>query len=168
MDDALRGLGAEEAGVRALLAGLSEAWGRGDAAAYAALFDEDSDYVVFDGTRLRGRAENASFHRGVFGTVLAGTRLEGGVESVRLLTPEVALVHSSGGVMMPWQSRVSPGQRSRQTLVLVKRQGGWRIAAFQNTRLRPLPPLREGSLFLKLLRLWTRLRVALSRRPRPS
>jgi hypothetical protein len=38
--------------------------------------------------------------------VLKDSRLEGEVESVRFLTPEVAVVHWTGSVAYPWQRRV--------------------------------------------------------------
>jgi hypothetical protein len=46
---------ADETAVRGLFQQLLDAWGRGDGAAYAALFTEDADYVAFDGSRTVGR-----------------------------------------------------------------------------------------------------------------
>jgi uncharacterized protein (TIGR02246 family) len=153
-----------EAPVRALVARMIEAWDANDAEAYAAIFTEDSDYVAFDGTRLRGRAANAASHRLLFDTVLRGSRLRGDVEAVRFLTPEVAVAHASGAVLLPWQDEIAPRRRSRQTLVAVRRGGAWQIAAFHNTRIRPLPDVRPGSPVARLFALWTRLRLALKGR----
>lgn len=152
----------DETAVRALLSQMNEAWERGDARAYGALFTEDADYVVFDGARLRGRAENAALHQQLFDTILGGTRLRGEVESVAFVSEDVAIVHSSGGVLWPWQREINVRASSRQTLVLVKHDGRWRIRAFQNTRIRPVPPLTPGSLLVRLFQAWVRLRVALS------
>lgn len=153
----------DERSILAIFDGLAEAWDRGDARAYAAAFTEDSDYVVFDGTRLRGRAAQEEAHRVLFASFLQGTRLVGEVEGVRALTPEVVVVHGSGAIVMPWQRRAARGRLSRQTYVLVKRGGQWAIAAFHNTRVRPLPPVRMDSTIVRLYRAYVRLRMALAR-----
>jgi uncharacterized protein (TIGR02246 family) len=159
---------AAEAPVRALFARMAEAWDANDADAYAALFTEDSDYVAFDGTRQRGRAQNAASHHLLFATVLRGSRLRGEGESVRFLRADVAILHAVGAVLLPWQDDIAPRRLSRQTLVAVRREGRWQIAAFHNPRVRPVPDLRPGSPIVRLFSLWTRLRLALKgRAPRP-
>jgi uncharacterized protein (TIGR02246 family) len=117
---------------------MFDCWNRGDGHAYAAFYTEDSDYVAFDGRRLQGRSANAELHQALFdGFFLRGSRIEGDVDSVRFVTPDVAIVHSSGGVRLRWQKRLAPGRRSSQTLVAVRRDGDWRFAAFHNTRIQP-------------------------------
>jgi uncharacterized protein (TIGR02246 family) len=69
---------------------------------------------------------------------LKGTRLVGEMESVRFLSPDVALMHALGGTVMRGKSRPAPERDSIQTLVAIKRNGEWRLAAFQNTRVRPM------------------------------
>src|SRR5215213_1786926 len=152
-----------EAGVRALYERLMDGWNRGSAEAFAAPFCEDGDLVGFDGTHLRGRAEIESFHRPLFDKWLKGTRLVGRVTAVRFLSQDVAVMHAVGGTVMPGKSKASPVRDSIQTLVAVRRDGGWRLAAFQNTRLRPMGRSAGGT-FAWLLsdRLWGLLG------PRPS
>jgi uncharacterized protein (TIGR02246 family) len=43
-------------------------------------------------------------------------------------------MHAVGGTVMAGQSDLDPERNSIQTLVAVKRNGKWRLAAFQNTR----------------------------------
>ena len=62
----------------------------------------------------------------------------GEVESVQFLSPDVALMHALGGTVMRGKSRPAPERDSIQTLVAVKRAGEWHLAAFQNTRVRPM------------------------------
>lgn len=50
-----------------------------------------------------------------------------------LIAPDVAL-HAIGGTVMPGESEVDPERNSVQTLVAVKRDGTWQLAAFQNSR----------------------------------
>src|SRR5207249_2115250 len=116
-----------------------------------------ADYVVFNGAHLEGRQQIAAVHQQLFDTVLKGTRLGSGAEttggeggganpSIRFLRPDVALVHSTGGLRRPGQEEASPEQHSIQTLVLVKEGERWLIAAFQNTRVqRQGPPTGPGA-----------------------
>ena len=129
----------DEVAIGTVFQQLGKAWNRGDGEAYGAQFEEEADYVVFNGAHLKGRREIAAVHQQLFDTVLKGTRLPEGaaIPAIRFLSPEVALVHSTGGVRFPGQDTVSPTQDSIQTFVLVKREEGWRISAFQNTRIQP-------------------------------
>jgi uncharacterized protein (TIGR02246 family) len=147
--------------VRDLIDRLTDSWARGDAQAYAAEFTEDCDYVAFDGSRFRGPAEPGEHLARLFDTVLKDSRLEGEVESVRFVTPDVAVVLWTGSVAYPWQQRVSRRRLSRQTLVLVRRDERWLATAFQNTRVRPMP--QEGMGF-ELATRFIRWRVARARR----
>ena len=127
----------DEREIRALVDGMFDAWRRGDAAAYHADFTDDADYVSFDGSR-RGKADSISSHANLFPTVLYGSRLVGEVESVRFLTPDVAVVHLLGSIVEGWRQQPLRRRLSRQTMVVVRRDGQWQITAFHNTRVRPL------------------------------
>jgi uncharacterized protein (TIGR02246 family) len=126
----------DEAAIRALYQQLMDGWNRGDGDAFAAPFAEDADLVGFDGMHLKGRSEIASFHQRLFDNFVKGTRLVGKVKSVRFLAPDVVLMHTVGGTVMPGQSDLDPERNSVQTIVATKSDDGrwWRMAAFQNTR----------------------------------
>jgi len=128
----------DEAAVRALYTQLMDGWNKGSGEAFSAPFAEDGHLVAFDGMHFKGRDEIVSFHQPLFDKWLKGTRLVGEVESVRFLSPDVALMHVLGGTLMRGKSRPSPERDSIQTLVAIKRSGEWRLAAFQNTRVRPM------------------------------
>jgi uncharacterized protein (TIGR02246 family) len=142
----------DEQDIRALVSRMFDGWGRGDAAAYHADFTDDADYVSFDGAR-RGRADSEQSHRDLFRTVLYGSRLVGEVESVRFVTPDVAVVHLTGSVAFAWQQRLKRRRLSRQTMVVVRRDGRWLVTAFHNTRVRPLsttgPVVELGGRFVR-------------------
>ena len=123
-----------EAAVHALYAQLMDCWNKGSAEAFAAPFAEDGHLVAFDGMHFKDRDEIVSFHQPLFDKWLRGTRLVGEVESVRFLSPHVALMRTRGGTIMRGKSRPSPERDSIQTLVAVKREGEWRLVAFHNTR----------------------------------
>lgn len=117
----------DEAAIRSLLTRLYDAWARGDGAAYAQCFAEQSDYITFNGMHLRGRRENATLHSALFRRVLKGTKLSAQIESIAVLSGDVALVHTAG----------SGRKRSYQTYVVVKLGADWLIRSFQNTRVQP-------------------------------
>ncbi len=127
---------ADESAIRALLNRMFEAWSRGDAVAYADCFSDDSDYVTYNGMHLHGRRENAELHGALFRGVLKGTRLSARMESLAFLSPGVALIQTAGSGANRGQTDSASG-KSIQTLVVVKRDGQWRIRSFQNTRIRP-------------------------------
>lgn len=147
--------------IEELFRGIRETWTRNDARAYAAHFSVDSDYVAFDGSRLKGRAENERTHALLFRTVLKGTRLEGEIESVRMVAPDVAIVHTNGCVLFPWQRGMVKSRFSRQTMTVVRVDGRWEVTAFHNTRVKPLPPLKEDAFFMRAFMAWMRVRTAI-------
>lgn len=117
---------------------MCAAWTAGDAQAYGALFTEDSDYVSYDGARARGRVPMVESHDRLFRGVLKDSALVGEVESIRYLRPDVAILHATGSVLMPWRSTLPKRRLSRQTIVAVNTPDGWRIAALHNSRVRPV------------------------------
>ena len=98
-----------------------------DAAAIEALFTSDADQQTTSGEWRRGRAQI------VPGTLESSRRNAGTraitVESVRFLTPDVALADG------PYEISAADGagvRRMRTTIVLTRASGGWRIAAIRN------------------------------------
>src|ERR671913_1347696 len=130
---------ADEAAVRALYQQLMDGWNQGSGDAFAAVFTEDGDLVAFDGTHFKGREEIAPFHQQLFDKWMKGSRLVGQVKDARFLSPDVALMHAVGSMVMRGKSEPSPERDSIQTLVATRQEGDqWRLAAFQNTRLHPM------------------------------
>lgn len=157
---------ADEAAIRALVQHLEDSWNANDGHRYAAAFTEDCDYVAFDGTYLKGRRANADHHQALFESVLRDTRLTFENVTIRFVAPTVAIMHGYGSVMMPWQATVTPSRRSLQTYVVVREGDTWRIAAFQNSRVRPMAAPK--GLALRMLLLFFRVRTALAHRQLPG
>ena len=124
----------DEGAIRSLYQQLMDGWNAASGDAFAAPFEEDGDLVGFDGTHIKGRQEIASFHQHLFDMFLKGSRLVGKVRSVRFLTSSVAVMHAVGGTVMAGESDLGRERNSVHTLVAVKRNGKWSLAAFQNTR----------------------------------
>jgi uncharacterized protein (TIGR02246 family) len=129
---------ADEATVRALYQQLMDGWNQGSGDAFAAVFTEDGDLIGFDGTHFKGRQEIAPFHQQLFDKWLKGSRLVGEVKGVRFPSPDVALMHALGRTVMRGKIDPVPERDSIQTLVAMRQEGEWRLAAFQNTRLHPM------------------------------
>ena len=128
----------DDLALRTLFDNLMQAWTDNDAAAYAALFTTDSDYVSYDGTRAIGRSEHQANHDKLFRGVLAGSALVGELESIRFIAPDVAVLHGTASVLMPWRTRLPRRRLSRQTLVTVRTGREWVISAIHNGRVRPV------------------------------
>src|SRR5262249_51644415 len=92
----------------------------------------------------------AAGHQPLFEGFLRGSRLANLGATLRFLTPDVALIHSKGAVVLARQKRPAHRRLSVQTLVAVKRQGAWCLAAFQNTRYHPFTRTLLGKALLRL------------------
>ncbi|MEU9014193.1 SgcJ/EcaC family oxidoreductase [Streptomyces sp. NPDC048479] len=133
-----------------------QTWNDGDAVAFGACFTEDSDYVSYDGTRAVGRAEHQDNHDRLFRGVLTGSALVGEIEAIRYIAPGVAIVYGTASVLMPWRSELPKRRLSRQTVVVVNTDDGWRITAIHNGRVRPVTIPAPDSMPSKMSRTTTR------------
>jgi uncharacterized protein (TIGR02246 family) len=125
---------AGEQAIRAIHQQMISAWNTGSGAAFAAPFTDDADFIVFEGTHLKGRREIASFHQQIFDTVVKGSRLEGEVKFVRFLSPQLAIMHSAVRTTLAGQTEASPSRDSMQLYVVTKRDGSWQAEGMLNAR----------------------------------
>ena len=123
----------DEAAIRAIIAGLADAWTRGDSDAWGRAFAEDADFTVWNGLYVKGRAAIARGHAQIFSTIYKDTKLDAHVRSIRFLRDDVAVVHVEGSVVKKGEpSPASP--IDCPVLVMTRDKGQWLVAAFQNTR----------------------------------
>jgi uncharacterized protein (TIGR02246 family) len=125
---------ADEATLRSFPHAMIAAWNRGDAAAFAAPFADNATFIAFEGTKLEGRNAIVEFHQPLFDTHLKGTRLEGDVEFVRFLEPDVAVMHARCGVMLAGHDRRIASRESMQLFVCTRHEREWRVDAIMNAR----------------------------------
>jgi len=119
-----------------VLAGLIAAWARHDADAYGALFTADATYTTFVGTLYRGRTAIVESHRALFGAFLKNTTLADELIDVRFHGPDTAVVTTRGDTVKGSKRKTL---RKAQTYTVVREADGqWRIAAFHNTKHKPL------------------------------
>jgi uncharacterized protein (TIGR02246 family) len=124
----------DEQAIRQIVKQLEDGWNARDGKAFAAPFAEDADYVVVNGSKLRGKDAIGQGHANIFATIYKESHNSGTARSVRFLRPDVAVAH------VEWNLEIAPGgenSKAISTLVLTKEAGKWSIAAFQNTPIRP-------------------------------
>jgi uncharacterized protein (TIGR02246 family) len=118
--------------VRALYQELLDAWNRRDAAAYAGLLAEEASVIGFDGSQMEGPAEVEATLSRIFQDHPTAAYVSV-VRGVRFLTPDVAMLRAVAGMVPPGETDIKPAVNAVQSLVAVRREGGWRVALFQNT-----------------------------------
>ncbi|MEU9017972.1 SgcJ/EcaC family oxidoreductase [Actinomadura sp. NPDC048394] len=120
----------DETAIRALFEQLTDAWARGDGAAYGACFTADATYITYVGTLYRGAEEIGAAHQALFDSFLKGTKLACEIVDIRMTAPGSAVVVTRGDTY-----KKAPGKLKKlQTNTVVRcADGRWRLAAFQNT-----------------------------------
>jgi uncharacterized protein (TIGR02246 family) len=131
----------DRSAVEAIIGKLEAAWNASDANSFAAPFAQDADFVNIRADRYSGRDTIAGGHDAIFRTIYAGSKNRYAVESVRLLRPDVALVHVRAEMMVP-AGALAGTHHARFSAVLTREAGGWQIASFHNTLMPPAD--REG------------------------
>lgn len=115
------------------------AWYAEDGAAFAATFTEDADLVTFNGDHLRTRDGIAEGMQYYFDTYIDHTKLHTIDEHIRFAGPNLAIIVRTGCQLVPPSTTCRPDSLSRNTNVMVKRNGRWLQESFQNTRVVALP-----------------------------
>ncbi|MCX5199504.1 SgcJ/EcaC family oxidoreductase [Streptomyces sp. NBC_00249] len=112
---------------------LVSAWSRNDADGVADQFTEDGILILPGDVFKRGREEVRSFMAAAYAGPFKGTGVTGTPVDVRLVGDEVALVRTHGGILPPGESEIAPELAVRSTWLLVKRDGDWKLAGYQNS-----------------------------------
>jgi uncharacterized protein (TIGR02246 family) len=123
----------DRAAIQAVVAGLAEAWGKGNGRAWGSYFAEDADFTAWFGLYLKGRDAIAASHQQIFDTVYKNTKVRLEIRSLRFLRPDVAVVHLNGSVVGEGEE-LSDEPHVVPVAVLTKESGSWRLAVFQNTK----------------------------------
>jgi len=124
------------AAIKSVLDELVASWGRHDADAYGELFTEDATYTTYVGTFYQGRQDIAESHRALWAKVIKGTKLADEVLDIRFFGPDTAVVNGRGDT---YKGKRPQKLTKIQTYTIVRQADGkWRIAAFHNTKHKPL------------------------------
>jgi uncharacterized protein (TIGR02246 family) len=129
------------ASVKSVVASLAESWNRHDMTAFAAAFGENADFVNVIGMHWHGRQEIEAKHAVTHRTIFRNSTLQIIDQSVRFLSPSIALAHVSTELKgaESLRERVAPEtRRTLMTCVLVKEADRWLITAAHNTDIVPV------------------------------
>jgi len=129
---AMAGSDADRQAVLDVLARLYQAWEAGDAEAFVADYTEGAS-VIQPGVYEKDREEIRTNMAAAFAGPLSGSRVAARPVDVRFLTGDTAIVVSEDGIIFPGQDAVASEGLVRATWVLVRRDGGWRIASYHNS-----------------------------------
>jgi uncharacterized protein (TIGR02246 family) len=127
------------AAVDRILKQQHDAWFEEDGAKFAATFTKDGDMVTFNGDHLitrQGIAERMQYY---FDNYIDHTQLKDLDQHIRFAGPNMAVIVRTSCQLEPPSTECRPDSLSRNTNVLVKRNGKWLQESFQNTRVVPIP-----------------------------
>ncbi|MFI9203851.1 SgcJ/EcaC family oxidoreductase [Streptomyces sp. NPDC053048] len=111
---------------------IVEAWARHDAEAFAGVFTDDGT-MILPGVFQKGRAAIQEFMTGAFQGPFKGSRVTGTPVDVRRLSADSALLITQGGILADGDSELHAERAVRASWVLVRQDGDWRLAAYQNS-----------------------------------
>jgi uncharacterized protein (TIGR02246 family) len=107
------------------------AWAAHDAKAFADLFTQDGT-LILPGTYKKGREEIREFMAAGYAGPYQGTRVTGTPIDVKPLADGAVALLTTGGVLAPGESELSDKAAIRASWILVRRDGRWQLAVYQN------------------------------------
>jgi uncharacterized protein (TIGR02246 family) len=122
----------DESVLRAVPARTADAWAKSDPATFAAVFTPATN-VVIAGTYLLGRDAVRSYIGAAFAGPFRGSRVVLDPVYVKSLTPELALVVTEGGVLLPGETEFGPQRALRSTWLLARVGDEWLVEAYHSS-----------------------------------
>ena len=110
---------------------LVSAWAAHDAEAFSQLFIPDGA-LVMPGVYKKGREEIRKFMEAGYAGPYKGTSVTGTPIDIKPLGTGAFALLTVGGVLEPGETEVSTKQAIRASWILVKDDGTWRLAVYQN------------------------------------
>ena len=121
-----------------------EAWQSHDGERLGGYFADDADMIAGIQPRIVGRQAIAAWWNQYFSRIDSGRQLSISIESIRLLSQDVALINvatTTGGTHSETHETLEP-RKARGTWVVTREGGGWRISALRAHS--PIGELREA------------------------
>jgi uncharacterized protein (TIGR02246 family) len=126
------GTAADQAAIAALTQKVIAAWAYGDADGFANVFTEDGT-MILPGVFKKGREEIRAFLVESFAGNYKGTQVTGRPIEIRFFTADSGVLITQGGVLAAGETEVADSQSIRASWTVVKRDGSWHLASYQNT-----------------------------------
>lgn len=111
------------------------AWEANDAEAFAELFTANGSELAGD-NQLKGRDEIRAYMAEAFEGSYRDSRITEEPVEVRLISDDVAVAVTTGGVIRGGEDAPVPGNVYRAMWVLVREDGDWRLLAHQTSPLK--------------------------------
>jgi uncharacterized protein (TIGR02246 family) len=121
----------EQAEIAAVPARMVASWAAHDADAFADLFTEDGT-LILPGVYKKGRDEIRAFMAAGYAGPYQGTRVTGTPLDIKPLAAGAVALLTTGGVIAAGATELSDEAAIRASWILVKRDGRWRLAVYQN------------------------------------
>jgi uncharacterized protein (TIGR02246 family) len=112
---------------------LVSAWSRNDAEGVANVFTEEGILILPGDVLKRGRDEIRAFMAAAYAGPFKGTGVTGNPVDVRFASDDVAVLRTHGGILAPGETEIDEALAVRSTWVVVKRDGEWQLASYQNS-----------------------------------
>ena len=131
--------GGDEDAIRNVVVAMTEGFNRHDAKAAAQMYEPDARFVTVRGEVMNGQPAIEKGLASILGTRAKNSSQRTLDVAVKLLRPDIALVHVTNelsGLVAP-DGQTLPSHQEISLRVFVKESGVWRVAAFQNTLVRP-------------------------------
>ncbi|MGH3864296.1 SgcJ/EcaC family oxidoreductase [Actinokineospora sp.] len=123
---------ADKVAIASLTQKVIASWAYADAEAFASVFTDDGT-MVLPGLYKKGREEIQKYMTVAFADVYKGTQVTGKPIDMRPLGRDAAILLSAGGVLDPGESEVADKAAIRAAWIVVKQDGQWKLAAYQNS-----------------------------------
>ncbi len=123
----------DEAAIKKNAKAFAAAFDKGNAKAVAAFWTADGDYLDETGRHMKGREEIEKAFTEFF-SENKGVKVEIHIESLRFVTPEVAV---EDGVTSVSEPDDAPPSRARYTVIHVKKDGEWRLSSVHDAPYAP-------------------------------
>ncbi|MGK5523204.1 SgcJ/EcaC family oxidoreductase [Micromonospora sp. URMC 107] len=112
---------------------LVAAWANNDAEGVADVFTEDGIMILPGDVFKRGRDEIRAFMAAAYAGPFKGTGVTGRPVDVRFVTDDVALLRTHGGILAAGETEIADELAVRSTWIVVKTNGQWQLAGYQNS-----------------------------------